>query len=140
MKPRVSFLAALRRTSAYARLSSPIVTKIEPSFLCPNAGSHAGAQFRTFTITTRLRLEEQKQYNYSSSNARPAVELDHNVTKEEEDDYNKKLQKEVKKKQIRSPWTHEGSDVPPVARQRSAGAMTKGTTHSFLGFAWRLMV
>lgn len=32
-----------------------------------------------------------------------------------------------KEKQTRAPWHREGSNKPPVARQRSAGAMTKGT-------------
>ena len=31
-----------------------------------------------------------------------------------------------KEKQRKAPWHREGSDVPPVARQRSAGAMVKG--------------
>ena len=31
-----------------------------------------------------------------------------------------------KEKQVRTPWHREGSDVPPVRRQRSAGAITKG--------------
>lgn len=31
-----------------------------------------------------------------------------------------------KEKQTRAPWHREGSNKPPVARQRSAGAMTKG--------------
>ncbi|KAL8921535.1 MAG: hypothetical protein Q9208_005689 [Pyrenodesmia sp. 3 TL-2023] len=31
-----------------------------------------------------------------------------------------------KEKQARTPWHREGSNTPPVARQRSAGAMTKG--------------
>ena len=33
-----------------------------------------------------------------------------------------------KGKQQRAPWHREGSNVPPVARPRSAGAMTKGMT------------
>lgn len=33
---------------------------------------------------------------------------------------------EEKDKQHRAPWHREGVDVPPVRRQRSAGAMTKG--------------
>ena len=32
-----------------------------------------------------------------------------------------------KEKQNKAPWHREGSDVPPVARQRAAGAMTKGS-------------
>lgn len=31
-----------------------------------------------------------------------------------------------KEKQIRTPWHRQGADTPPVRRQRSAGAMTKG--------------
>ncbi|KAL9601942.1 MAG: hypothetical protein Q9219_002166 [cf. Caloplaca sp. 3 TL-2023] len=31
-----------------------------------------------------------------------------------------------KEKQTKAPWHREGSNTPPVARQRSAGAMTKG--------------
>lgn len=32
-----------------------------------------------------------------------------------------------KQKQNKAPWHREGSDMPPVARQRSAGAMIKGS-------------
>ena len=35
-------------------------------------------------------------------------------------------EKQEKEKQVRTPWHRQGSDVPPVARPRSAGAMTKG--------------
>lgn len=55
----------------------------------------------------------------------PAVELNNNITREEEEDYERKVA-EDKSKQIRTPWHREGSAEPPVARQRSAGAMTKG--------------
>lgn len=34
---------------------------------------------------------------------------------------------DLKEKQARTPWHREGVDTPPVRRQRSAGAMTKGT-------------
>jgi hypothetical protein len=33
---------------------------------------------------------------------------------------------EAKELQTRTPWHREGTDKPPVKRQRSAGAMTKG--------------
>lgn len=33
---------------------------------------------------------------------------------------------EEKEKQTRAPWHRQGADTPPVRRQRSAGAMTKG--------------
>lgn len=35
-------------------------------------------------------------------------------------------EKQEKGKQARTPWHRQGSDVPPVARPRSASAMTKG--------------
>lgn len=40
-------------------------------------------------------------------------------------DYDSKISQE-KEKQKRAPWHREGSEEPPVRRQRSAGAMTKG--------------
>ncbi len=33
---------------------------------------------------------------------------------------------EDKEKQVRTPWHRQGVDEPPVRKQRSAGAMTKG--------------
>ena len=33
----------------------------------------------------------------------------------------------AEEKRRRAPWHREGSDLPPVARQRSAGAMVKGS-------------
>ena len=42
-------------------------------------------------------------------------QLDHAISQEKE-------------KQLRTPWHREGSNVPPVKRQRSAGAMTKGSS------------
>ena len=85
-------------------------------------------QLRSFAITARLnvKLPSKDAGNYDNSNARPVSQLNHNITQEEKDDFARKLQ-EDKGKQIRTPWHREGSDVPPVARQRSAGAMTKGT-------------
>ena len=84
-------------------------------------------KLRSFTVSARLnvKLPSKDTGSYENSNARPASELNHNITQEEKDDFARKLQ-EDKGKQIRTPWHREGSDVPPVARQRSAGAMTKG--------------
>lgn len=39
---------------------------------------------------------------------------------------------EEKEKVTRAPWHRQGVDVPPVRRQRSAGAMTKGKLLAFL--------
>ena len=70
------------------------------SVVLSDNGSHAKA------VTSRnqegLEAEESK--------------LEHTLPHEEE-------------RQTRAPWHREGSDLPPVARQRSAGAMVKGTTY-----------
>ena len=76
-------------------------------------------------LTDGKHSDLDKYGDYSNSNARPAAELNENITQEEKDHFAQKL-KEDKSKQIRTPWHRQGSDTPPVARQRSAGAMTKG--------------
>ncbi|KAF2116339.1 hypothetical protein BDV96DRAFT_686719 [Lophiotrema nucula] len=125
MKPRISPLAPLARATPSLRSFHAV----QPTFaqrLSPSSNS----QFRAFTGTCRVQValpdgHKNKEDGYESSNARPAAELNENITQEEKDDFNKRLQ-EDKGKQIRTPWHRDGSDVPPVARQRSAGAMTKG--------------
>ncbi|KAL8828930.1 MAG: hypothetical protein Q9170_006389, partial [Blastenia crenularia] len=42
----------------------------------------------------------------------------------QESDLNEAIAQQ-KEKQIKAPWHREGSNTPPVARQRSAGAMIK---------------
>ncbi|KAF1845283.1 uncharacterized protein K460DRAFT_366155 [Cucurbitaria berberidis CBS 394.84] len=105
MKPRLSALGSLPRVSLWSTVPKP--------------------QPRSFTTTLHPRLEGPKFDDYNNSNARPASELNENITQEEKDHFAKKLDQD-KGKQIRTPWHREGSDQPPVARQRSAGAMTKG--------------
>ncbi|KAH7135963.1 hypothetical protein B0J11DRAFT_519616 [Dendryphion nanum] len=129
MKPRISSLRSPPFLSGRLRsLPAFNATHIRARpILQPFHGTGRGpaVQFRTFAFTSNLWLDGPKFENYENSNARPAVELDHNITQEEKEDYEKRLA-EDKGKQIRTPWHREGSDVPPVARQRSAGAMTKG--------------
>ena len=124
MKPRIYSLQCLARISR--PLYTPSVTRSTLTFNYPTVKSCTSVPFRQFVFSARLRLEEKNQYNYSSPNARPAKDLNHDVTKEEQEDYDRKLKNEVKERQIRAPWNREGSDTPPVARQRSAGAMKKG--------------
>ncbi|KAL9077332.1 MAG: hypothetical protein Q9157_003368 [Trypethelium eluteriae] len=67
----------------------------------------------------------QRESGSVSSYSQPASELNHDVGKEEIQHYDR-LVAESKYKQIRTPWHRDGSDEPPVKKQRSAGAMTKG--------------
>lgn len=69
---------------------------------------------------------QQTRWSSDSSYAVPATKLNHDITAEEKQDYDKRIAEEGKKQQIRTPWHREGSEEPPVKRQRSAGAMTKG--------------
>jgi hypothetical protein len=85
-------------------------------------------QTRTFRSAIRLKVEEKGEGRSLSSNAIPAEELNNKISEEEQRDYDQRVAHD-KQKQIRTPWHREGSDEPPVARQRSAGAMTKGACH-----------
>lgn len=76
-------------------------------------------------MAVHLRVNPREAQPFDNSNGRPAAELNNKITQEEKDHFAKKL-REDKTKQIRTPWHRQGSDIPPVARQRSAGAMTKG--------------
>lgn len=85
---------------------------------------------RSFTVSPATRLpREKKVYDTKaapdSSYSRPATEVSQQVSREEKDHFSR-VEDESKKMQTRSPWMHEGSDVPPVLQHRSAGAMTKG--------------
>jgi hypothetical protein len=121
MKHRIAGLASLPRVVLLAPKHSHIICGLAQrtsAFARP-------LQFRDFAVSAHLRAGPPKPDRYNNSNARPASELNDNITQEEKDHFRKKLE-EDKGKQIRTPWHREGSDVPPVARLRSAGAMTKG--------------
>jgi len=68
-----------------------------------------------------------------SSYAQPAHKLSQDVSHEEKSHYDTVIE-HSKEQQVRSPWTRAGSDLPPVSRQRSAGAMVKGQPPTSLMF------
>jgi len=83
-------------------------------------------QLRNLASTNHhFRPKGDEFEGYGNSNARPAAQLNQNITQEEKDHFAKRLE-EDKGKKIRTPWHREGSAPPPVARQRGAGAITKG--------------
>ena len=130
MKHRLSSLAFSRISTAPRALHTPLLSRTPARTSLQHGNVAQPLQLRSFAITARLnvKLPSKDRGSYEDSNARPASELNHNITQEEKDDFARKLQ-EDKGKQIRTPWHREGSDKPPVARQRSAGAMTKGTLY-----------
>ncbi|KAI9648254.1 hypothetical protein NHQ30_002886 [Ciborinia camelliae] len=81
----------------------------------------APSRFHTFTSTNIWREDN----SYTDK----AKELNQKGLGKEEDWFNNQLDNaigEQKEIQARTPWHREGSDKPPVKRNRSAGAMTKG--------------
>ncbi|KAJ4309642.1 hypothetical protein N0V94_008833 [Neodidymelliopsis sp. IMI 364377] len=127
MKHRLSSLAFARTSIAPRALPTPLLSRIPARLSLQNGAAAPLLQLRGFAVSARLniKLPSKDQGSYENSNARPASDLNNNISQEEKDDFARKLQ-EDKGKQIRTPWHREGSDKPPVARQRSAGAMTKG--------------
>ncbi|KAH7397531.1 hypothetical protein BKA64DRAFT_642683 [Cadophora sp. MPI-SDFR-AT-0126] len=76
---------------------------------------------RTFSTTTSLLSEDD-----ATSKAKA---LNQKGLDEQEDGFHRQIDDaigEAKELQARTPWHREGSDTPPVKRNRSAGAMTKG--------------
>jgi calcium uniporter protein, mitochondrial len=122
----ISLRGACRIRSWSVGLVTPIALR-EPhlliqSFASPWKGcSRRPPQTRAFTNATRLALETDSGSAYT----RPAQNLSQDITPEEKVHWDKQLA-EDKTAQIRTPWHREGSDEAPAARQRSAGAMTKG--------------
>ncbi|CAA9956570.1 hypothetical protein CFE70_000171 [Pyrenophora teres f. teres 0-1] len=126
MRHRLSALASLPRvTTLPSTRCAPFFARNSPSILLRHGASSQLQSLASRSRGLRTRTDSVKYSDYSNSNARPASELNENITQEEKDHFAKKLQ-EDKGKQIRTPWHREGSDTPPVKRQRSAGAMTKG--------------
>ncbi|TID14647.1 hypothetical protein E2P81_ATG08602 [Venturia nashicola] len=76
---------------------------------------------RLFSTTPRRKIDTTSDATHS----KPAADLHQDISKEEISHYDKRVAEDTSK-QIRTPWMREGSDRPPVATQRSAGAMTKG--------------
>jgi hypothetical protein len=75
----------------------------------------------------RPRAPNDGKQNPAASYSQPASKVSQNVLPDEKEHFERiERESELKAKQLASPWTREGSDVPPVARPRSAGAMTKG--------------
>ena len=126
MKHRLSALGSLPRVPTVRPTCTPLLFRTCSRGPIRRDATARPLQARYFAITSHLRREDPSRNQYNNSNARPAAELNENITQEEKDHFAKKLD-EDKGKQIRTPWHREGSDQPPVARQRSAGAMTKGT-------------
>lgn len=74
---------------------------------------------RGFTTTTTLSAGHKKAEAAATERSTDRGPVTH------ESNFENAILQE-KEKQIRAPWHRDGSSIPPVMRQRSAGAMTKG--------------
>ncbi len=118
MEPLLSRAVAQLAPRAYRSPIAPTWSRISQA---GNTSARAFAQ----SAAARWPREQEKLFPTTDSDAIPAAELSQNVTKAERSHFDK-VEEQSKEKQMRSPWMRDGSDKPPVARQRSAGAMTKG--------------
>ncbi|KAL8777254.1 MAG: hypothetical protein Q9213_007947 [Squamulea squamosa] len=101
-------------------------------FIVPSPGKHTLT--RTSLVRAANRDPRSSRVSLFSCSARNEVEgrltggskePSQKGDDAQETDINEAIAQE-KEKQTRAPWHREGSNTPPVARQRSAGAMTKG--------------
>lgn len=92
--------------------------------------SSAAHSFPVDLGSTKLSFASVKRYppcraRYATDYAQQARDLNQKGLDEQEAQLEDALEEE-KEKQVRAPWHREGADQPPVKRNRSAGAMTKG--------------
>lgn len=113
-------------------LMSRLIVQAAPIAYRPSSRiSHLTRSHRFFSDSSTRSFPKERKATFDTKSAtdssfsRPATELSQNVTPEEKDHFSR-IEDKSKEMQTRSPWMREGSDVPPVHRLRSAGAMTKG--------------
>lgn len=92
-------------------------TPTRPSDLVPNC-SIRRARWDHASTLRELRCVGVAKSLHSSSEVRQEAAFEGALDQQEE-------------KQARTPWHREGSDTPPVARERSAEAITKGVCNLY---------
>jgi hypothetical protein len=106
----------LTRTSTLSSSAAPrTLSQFTRSY---NLSDYRGSTTRYFSFTKR-RL--------ATNHEETAKSLNQKGLDAQESEFNDAAIAEAKEKQTRTPWHREGSNLPPVRRLRSAGAMTKGT-------------
>lgn len=108
------------------RLQQKVLQKYTSLDQCP---PKSPTPHRSFHTSPRKQVSIAPPTTHAHGYVSPASDIDRNITEEEKAAYDKRIA-EDKGKAIRTPWQREGADQPPVSRNRSAGAMTKGR-HNF---------
>lgn len=107
----------------YSSSSSSLISPL----LVPNTKHRRPFSLSSPAKFPRPRDPKDGKQNPAASYSQPASSVSQNITLPETQHFDRvERESELKARQRTSPWTREGSDVPPVARNRSAGAMTKG--------------
>lgn len=108
------------------QLTSPSTTSIalrclaQAAYAAPADRCYQSVSGSTFTFPlSHIRGYADLSY------AQAAKDLNQKGLDDQESQFSDAIAQE-KEKQTRTPWHREGSEVPPVRRDRSAGAMTKG--------------
>lgn len=118
------------------QLASPSTTSI--AFRCLTQAAYSAATDRRYQSVSGLSFTVPLSHirSYADvSYAQAAKDLNQKGLDHQESQFNDAIAQE-KEKQTRTPWHREGSQVPPVKRQRSAGAMTKGKVGVCKLLAW----
>lgn len=116
----------------HLRLVGSVVTKSAPTS-CPHSRQtiphiNSALELRKSAPYSRLLIRwfaTSTQQFAESGYVQAAKDLNQKGLDEQESQLNDAISQD-KEKQMRTPWHREGSNIPPVERQRSAGAMTKG--------------
>ncbi|TVY15844.1 Mitochondrial calcium uniporter protein 6 [Lachnellula arida] len=126
-------MRAATRLLPKAASVSPSTSQSQNPIICWRTFTQpAPPQCRGFFSATRI-VRQKEDYGAQ------AKELNQKAQEEQEKGFDNQLDNaigEQRELQARTPWHREGSDRPPVKRNRSAGAMTKG---KFLTTPSRLM-
>lgn len=128
--PRSLAVQRLPPTSSSRLIPISTTARIDPKF-----GNRPQNVFgrRCFSEGRRLREKEEKEEEDADAKFKAeAKELNKKGQEKQEKKTLDDTIGEARELQARTPWHREGSDQPPVRRNRSAGAMTKGWWISLL--------
>ena len=96
----------------------------------PNSAT-LGSALPQLTCTSRFPRSQffcSSSFRWTEHDDAAAVKNRNHTSSDKQDSSLEDSITQEKEKQTRAPWHREGSHLPPVARPRSAGAMTKGST------------
>ena len=131
---KVQHLTVTHRNASHSTFSDSNNMHAYPSVALPTLRSALAPKQAPHPLSHWTRhppISQRRAFHFSSwrrseqTQSKDAKDLNQQALDKEESDIEHSIAQE-KDKQQKTPWHREGSNVPPVARPRSAGAMTKG--------------